>query len=97
MDVGQSINITGRLTDRDGKILRYTGVGVLIEEIPYGDSKIQRCVKEYTRTDNDGYYSYEYKTTLAGKFYITTYYPGYHYYGFNYSKMNYTFIPTLLV
>jgi protocatechuate 3,4-dioxygenase beta subunit len=86
MDVGQSINITGRLTDRDGKILRYTGVGVLIEEIPYGDSKIQRCVKEYTRTDNDGYYSYEYKTTLAGKFYITTYYPGYHYYGFNYSK-----------
>ena len=83
IDIGNTFNITGRLTDGDGNILRYTSVGVLLRGTAYGEDEYKTYSKEYTRTDNDGYYSYELVPTLAGRFDISIYYPGYHYYGFN--------------
>lgn len=83
IDIGESFNITGRLTDCDGRVLRYTSVGVLFRGTAYGEFDYKNYSKEYVRTDEDGYYSIELVPALAGRFDISVYYPGYHYYRFN--------------
>ncbi len=81
--VGESFNLTGRLTDCEGNILRYTSVGVLLRGTAYGDKNYENFSKTYCRTDNDGFYSYMLTPEFAGRYDICVYYPGYHYYRFN--------------
>ena len=83
INVDDSITIKGRLTDCDGNALRYTGVGVLINGIGYGDTEKSQYIKEYTHTNNEGYYSYIYEPSVGGSLDLCVYYPGYHYYRFN--------------
>ena len=82
-DVDKNITITGRLTDIDGNVLRYTGVGVLLTCTSYGDNYTTQYLKEYTRTDKDGYYTYIYTPKTGGSLDVCVYYPGYHYYRYN--------------
>lgn len=83
ISLDDDITLKGRLTDCDGNVLRDTGVGVLITGIGYGDTEKIQYVKEYTRTDNDGLYSYMYKPSTAGSIDICVYFPGYNSYRFN--------------
>lgn len=83
VNIGDNINITGRLTDCDGNALRYTGVGILISGIGYGDFNNTQYIKEYIKTDNDGYYNYIYTPNIGGSLDVSVYYGGYHYYRFN--------------
>ena len=90
-NVEDNIQITGRLTDNDGKALKYTGVGVLVSGVGYGDfmswsnlnDNYINYVKEYTRTNENGEYTYVYTPKIGGSLDICVYYPGYHYYRFN--------------
>lgn len=92
-NIGESLNITGRLTDTDGNALRYTGVGILVCGTPYGDHNYSQYSKQYTRTDKDGYYNYIYTPSLSGRFDITAYYPGYHRYRFNRTDLSVRLFP----
>lgn len=83
INLGDGLTLHGRLTDCDGNVLRDTGVGVLITGIAYGDTEESQYIKEYTRTDNDGFYTYQYKASVGGSLDVCVYYPGYHYYRFN--------------
>ena len=68
-------NISGRFTDISGNPIRYTGVALNIN----GNTN-------YARTDNDGYYSYEYKTTALGTNRVMASYAG----NINYAATNTT-------
>lgn len=93
INIGESFNITGRLTDNDGNALRYTSIGVLVRGTPYGDENYSQFSKEYTKTDEEGYYTYIYTPNLSGRFDISTYYPGYHLYRFNRTDLSVRVIP----
>ncbi len=94
-DVDNNITVTGRLTDSDGKVLRFTSVGVLINGISYGDSIDNQTVyiKEYIRTNENGEYTYVYTPKTGGSLDICVYYPGYHYYRYNHTKSHIWVMP----
>lgn len=93
IDLGDAVNITGKLTDCDGNVLRYTGVGVLISGKGYGEKNITQYVKEYVKTDKDGNYNYLYKPVVGGSLDVCVYYGGYHYYRFNQSTSHLWVMP----
>ena len=93
ISIGENFTLTGRLTDIDGRILRNTSVGVLINGKYYGDFEYEQISKEYVRTDVNGFYTYVYKPQIAGKLNVCVYYPGYHYYRYNYTQTNISIIP----
>lgn len=100
-NVDEDIQITGRLTDCDGNPLRYTGVGVIIGGIGYGDEILwagdypatTNYVKEYVRTNGNGEYTYVYTPTMGGRLDVCVYYPGYHYYRFNSTRSHMWVMP----
>ena len=55
INIGESFNLTGRLTDGDGRALKYTSVGVLLRGTAYGEKEYKNYIKKYARTDKDGY------------------------------------------
>lgn len=91
--VGEKLNITGRLTDTSGNVLKSKGVGILIGGIPYGNYSYERYIKEYTRTDENGTFSYVYKPTLAGYTEVMVFYPGYYDYEFGYTQSSIYVLP----
>ena len=80
-----SFNISGKLTDIDGKVLKYTTIGILVGKTPYDDLINNYISKEYVRTDQYGNFKYQVCPQNAGDLYITVYYPGYRYYRFNHT------------
>ncbi len=94
INIGESFNLTGRLTDGDGRALKYTSVGVLLRGTAYGEKEYKNYIKKYARTDKDGYYSYKIEPELAGRYDICVYYPGYHHYRFNRTDPSVQVMPT---
>ena len=77
IDIGNTFNITGRLTDGDGNILRYTSVGVLLRGTAYGEDeyktytddkkrviKIKKGTKDHFTVDDEEYMDEEKKNEI---------------------------------
>ena len=83
ISAGESILVTGRLTDANSNALRNSAVGVLLRGIPYGEDVYTNISKQYVRTDDEGHYTCTLTPETAGSFDVCVYYPGYHSYRFN--------------